>query len=77
MLGALLTGVFATAAVNPGVGDHSVLQQAYGLAVTILWSASATFVILVACKYTTGLRVTPEQEVEGLDYTLHGEALHE
>jgi Amt family ammonium transporter len=77
MLGALLTGVFATAAVNPGVGAHGVLQQAYGLAVTILWSAVATFVILVICKYTTGLRVTPEQEIEGLDYTLHGEALHE
>ena len=77
MLGALLTGVFATAAVNPSVGVHGVLQQAFGLAVTIAWSALATFVILVICKYTTGLRVTPEQEIEGLDYTLHGEALHE
>jgi Amt family ammonium transporter len=77
MLGALLTGVFATAAANPAVGEHGVLQQAYGLAATIVWSAFATFVILVICKYTTGLRVTPEQEIEGLDYTLHGEALHE
>jgi Amt family ammonium transporter len=64
-------------AVNPGVGVHGVLQQAYGLAVTILWSAVATCAILVICKYTTGLRVTAEQEIEGLDYTLHGEALHE
>jgi Amt family ammonium transporter len=77
MLGALLTGVFATAAVNPSVGDHGVLQQAYGLAATIVWSAVATFVILLICKHTTGLRVTTEQEIEGLDYTLHGEALHE
>jgi Amt family ammonium transporter len=77
VLGALLTGVFATAAVNPGVGAHGVLQQAYGLAATILWSAFATAVILVICKHTTGLRVTPEQEIEGLDYALHGEALHE
>jgi Amt family ammonium transporter len=77
MLGALLTGVFATSAVNSSVGPHGVLQQAEGLAATILWSGAATFVILLICKYTTGLRVTTEQEIEGLDYTLHGEALHE
>jgi len=28
------------------------------------------------CKYTTGLRVTEEQEIEGLDMSQHGEALH-
>jgi Amt family ammonium transporter len=77
MLGALLTGVFATAAVNPGVGAHGVLQQAEGLLATIVWSGIGTLAILYICKFTTGLRVTEEQEIEGLDYTLHGEAMHE
>jgi Amt family ammonium transporter len=34
-----------------------------------------TFIILVICKFTTGLRVSDAQEDEGLDTTLHGEAL--
>jgi Amt family ammonium transporter len=34
-------------------------------------------VILYICKFTTGLRVSDEEEVEGLDQALHGEALHE
>jgi Amt family ammonium transporter len=77
ILGALLTGVFATATVNPSVGVHGVGIQALGLLATIVWSAAATFGILLICKHTTGLRVTTEQEIEGLDYTLHGEAMHE
>jgi Amt family ammonium transporter len=35
----------------------------------------ATFVILVICKFTTGLRVSAEQEADGLDGHLHGEVL--
>ena len=37
--------------------------------------AVGTFIILIICKFTTGLRVTDAQEAEGLDTTLHGEAL--
>ena len=77
MLGALLTGVFATAAVNSSVGEHGVQWQALGLLATIVWSGLGTLAILYVCKFTTGLRVTEEQEIEGLDYTLHGEAMHE
>ena len=40
-------------------------------------TAVATLVILYICKFTTGLRVSEEGEVEGLDLALHGEALHE
>ena len=43
----------------------------------IAYSAAGTFVILLICKFTTGLRVTEEQEEEGLDNHLHGEALDE
>jgi Amt family ammonium transporter len=76
IVGALLTGVFANAAINAAGGSADVGKQAYGLLVTIAWSGIGTFVILMICKFTTGLRVTTEQEIEGLDTALHGEALH-
>ncbi len=79
LIGALLTGVFADASINTlskaGIGQ--VLIQAEGCLATIVWSGVMTFVILMVCKYTTGLRVTEEEELEGLDMALHGEALHE
>jgi Amt family ammonium transporter len=56
---------------------HSVLTQAKGVVWTIGWTAVGTFVICLICKYTTGLRVSEEGEVEGLDLALHGETLHE
>jgi len=76
IIGALLTGVFASAAVNPLAEGASVAKQALGLMGVIVWSALGTFVVLMICRFTTGLRVTKEQEVEGLDYSLHGETLH-
>ena len=75
--GALLTGVLADPAINALGKDHSLITQAKGVVVTIGWTALATFVILMICKFTTGLRVSDEGEVEGLDLALHGEALHE
>ena len=76
IVGALLTGLFATTAVNPLAEGATVLKQAIGLGGAIVWSAIGTFVVLMICKYTTGLRVTREQEIEGLDYTQHGETQH-
>jgi len=76
IVGALLTGVFATAAINPVAAGADVFKQALGLAVVIAWSGIGTFVILMICKFTTGLRVTKENEIEGLDYTQHGETMH-
>jgi Amt family ammonium transporter len=77
IIGALLTGVLADPAINANGEGHNLLTQAYGISFTILWSAIATFVILLVCKFTTGIRVSEEAEVEGLDMALHGEALHE
>ncbi|HEY3815107.1 MAG TPA: ammonium transporter [Caulobacteraceae bacterium] len=77
MAGALLTGVFASVAINPASAGASVLKQAMGLAATIAWSAIGAFLILMLCRFTTGLRVTKDEEIEGLDWTLHGEALHD
>ncbi|HWE45078.1 MAG TPA: ammonium transporter [Caulobacteraceae bacterium] len=75
--GALMTGAFASVAINPAGAGASVLKQALGLGATIAWSAIGAFVILMICKVTTGLRVTRDEEIEGLDWTLHGEALHD
>ena len=75
--GALLTGVLADAAINPLGKDASLMKQVIGVSVTIGWTAVATFVILMICKFTTGLRVSEEGEVEGLDLALHGESMHE
>jgi len=75
--GALLTGVLADPAINALGKDHSIITQAKGVGVTIIYTAIATLVILYICKFTTGLRVSEEGEVEGLDLALHGEALHE
>ena len=73
--GAILTGVFASAAVNAAGADASIMKQLWGLGVTAGWSAGVTFLILVVCKLTTGLRVSESQEDDGLDGHLHGEVL--
>ncbi len=68
--------MFATTTVNTLSEGATVWKQAVGLVGVIAWSAAGTFVVLMICKFTTGLRVTKDEEVEGLDYTQHGEAIH-
>lgn len=87
-LGALLTGVFATSAVNNGLKDAAgnvlplglvdgkagqVLNQAFGCAIAWGMAIVGTLIILKICDATIGLRVSKEQEVEGLDVSQHGE----
>ncbi len=73
MIGALLTGVFASKEIS-GM-DGSVLVQAKGVAVTVVYGFVVSYVILTIIDKTMGLRVTEEQEREGLDISLHGESL--
>ena len=73
--GALMTGVLATAIVNPAGKDHSIFPQLWDVAWTFGWSAGVTLLVLIVCRFTTGVRVSPEAEVAGLDHHLHGEAL--
>jgi len=76
IVGALLTGVFATASINGLADGATIAKQALGLVAVIAWSAVGTALILLICRFTTGLRVEKEQEIEGLDSSLHGESLH-
>lgn len=74
-LGAILTGVFADPLINAAAEGASVWTQFTSLIFTIIWSGVGTFIILLICKYTTGLRVSEEDEEAGLDRALHGEAM--
>ena len=73
IVGALLTGVFVSKEIS-GV-DGSVLVQAKGVAVTVVYGFVVSYVLLLLIDKTLGLRVTEEQEREGLDISLHGESL--
>jgi Amt family ammonium transporter len=84
MVGAVLTGVFATEAVSGVAGLNGLLYgnpgqlwvQIEGILVTVVYTAVVSFVILKVIDMTIGLRVTTETEVEGLDLALHGEVVH-
>jgi len=82
-IGALLTGVFATKEVNDlfngkplGAVDGNasqVMNQA--LAVLVAWGLAAvgTWIILKVCDAVTGVRADAQEEMEGLDLSMHGE----
>ena len=87
-LGALLTGVFATNAINDTFKDSSgnllklgwvdgnpgqVLNQAAGVAISWLLAIVATIVILKVVDMTIGVRASEPDEIEGLDLSMHGE----
>ncbi|WP_028537187.1 ammonium transporter [Paludibacterium yongneupense] len=71
ILGALLTGVFAVKSI--GGADGSLATQALGVGVTIVYSGVVTFIILKLVDVVIGLRVSEDEEREGLDVALHGE----
>ncbi len=76
IIGALLTGLFADAAINPLSEGATVLKQLYGVVVTMLYTALMTALIVVAIRIFMGLRVSKATEIEGLDINLHGETVH-
>jgi Amt family ammonium transporter len=71
VIGALLTGLLASPAIG-GVSG-AVPVQAVGVVATLLYSGVMTVLILWLVDRMVGLRVTPQQEVDGLDLSLHGE----
>jgi Amt family ammonium transporter len=79
-IGAILTGVFAAQAVGgtKGMLEGNTAQvgvQAYGVAVTIVYCAIVTFILLKIVDVIVGLRVDAETERDGLDLNLHGETV--
>jgi ammonium transporter, Amt family len=87
-LGAILTGIFASSAVNPifknaqgnvlpsGMiegNSHQILNQLVGIAIAWTLAIVGTLIILKIVDMTVGLRVSEEHEVMGLDLSQHGE----
>jgi Amt family ammonium transporter len=82
-IGALLTGVFATSTVNPIFGNkavgllegnyHQLLNQLIGVAIAWGLGVVGTLAILKLVDVVIGLRISPEQEIQGLDLSQHGE----
>jgi len=89
MLGAVLTGVFADPALG-GVGVYDyvtnkvaeysmstqVISQLWAIGTTIVWSGIVSIVAYKLVDMTIGLRVTEEEEREGLDTVSHGESAY-
>ena len=71
VVGALLTGVFNVKEIS-GV-DGSLMTQALGVSVTLVYGFVMSFIILKVIDMVIGLRVSEEEEREGLDLALHGE----
>jgi Amt family ammonium transporter len=87
-LGALLTGIFASSAVNPIFKDaqgatiasgliegngHQILNQLVGVVIAWVLAIVGTLVILKIVDAVIGLRVSEDHEVQGLDLSQHGE----
>ena len=87
-IGAILTGVFATSAVNPifkdaegnplpvGLIDGNgaqVLNQLIGVGITVALAVVGSLVLLKLVDLVVGLRVDKDEEIQGLDLSQHGE----
>jgi ammonium transporter, Amt family len=83
-LGALLTGLFATKAINAAFGKDvatgaidghwgQILNQAAGAGIAWVISIVGTLILLFVVDKVIGLRVSPDQEAAGLDLSQHGE----
>ncbi len=89
MLGALLTGIFANPALGGGgvydyvansVGEYStsaqVISQLWGIGTTLIWSGIVSVIAYKIVDLVIGLRVSEEEEREGLDTSSHGESAY-
>jgi Amt family ammonium transporter len=87
-VGMLLLGLLASDKINPAIATTwtldgtavslagsgaQLLRQAQAVLFTMIWSALATWIILKIINVTMGLRVSREEELQGLDLNQHGE----
>lgn len=80
IVGAVLTGVFASAAIGGTAGGlegnwPQLWIQIKSVLITLVYSGVGSFILLMIVKAILGLRITPQEETEGLDITLHGETI--
>ena len=75
ILGILILPILSAKALG-GTGDGEFMTQLVGTLAVVAWTAITSFLILLVLKLTLGLRVTEEQEFEGLDTSLHGESAY-
>ncbi len=71
IVGALLTGVLADKAIGGVEGD--IVVQSVGVFATLIYSGIGTLIILLLVDWTIGLRVSAEDEQDGLDISQHAE----
>jgi Amt family ammonium transporter len=83
IVGALLTGVFATKTVNAAGADgllygnpQQLLTQLIAVLVVAAYAATVTFILLKVIDATIGIRVSKAEETEGLDASQHGESAY-
>ena len=90
ILGAILTGVFASPSLggtgiydyvaNAVAPDYSIASQVWiqfqGVITTVIWSGVVAFIAYKLVDMIIGLRVTEEEEREGLDISSHGETAY-
>jgi ammonium transporter, Amt family len=84
LVGAMLLGLFADTAINPdgadglflGGGGELLANQAIASLAAFTFSFVVSFAIAKVLDLVIGIRVTPEQEIEGLDKSLHVEAAY-
>jgi Amt family ammonium transporter len=90
IFGALTTGIFNSPALGgPGITDYvkgtvtypgigaQLLTQAEAVGVVVVWTAVVAFAAFYIVKLVIGIRVTEEEEREGLDITSHGERAYD
>jgi Amt family ammonium transporter len=73
IIGALLTGALVSKEISGS--DGSVLTQLWGVGTTLIYGFIMSMIILKVVDMTIGLRVTADQEREGLDISQHGESI--
>jgi len=88
VLGMLMVGVFATASLSASgetAGISGLIEgkagqigvQALGVLATVVWCAAGTWIVLKVIDAISGLRIPADDEIQGVDLALHGEAIHQ
>ena len=79
ILATLLVSVLDTASFSGlglpdgvSISDHFMVQL-YSVGITVGWTALISFIILKAIQATSGIRISEQDELDGLDVTQHGE----